>query len=108
MWSPALPVSELTSLLLAPQSFVTTASAPSTRNRRSPTQPVTNEQGLHRILQLHRDGASLATIAAALNVEGFSSPAGHRWHPSSVARVIADIAYRARRSPQARASGSGG
>ena len=54
---------------------------------------VTDEHGLHRLLRLHRDGASLATIAAALNAEGFRTPQGMRWHRATVARVIRDIAY---------------
>jgi hypothetical protein len=45
---------------------------------------------------MHRDGASLATISAALNIEGYQTPAGIRWHSSSVARVIADIACRSK------------
>lgn len=51
------------------------------------------EHGLHRLISLHRSGASLRTIAAALNSEGFRTPVGSRWHPSSVASVIADDAY---------------
>jgi diguanylate cyclase (GGDEF)-like protein/PAS domain S-box-containing protein len=54
----------------------------------------TNEHGLHVIRRMHRDGASLATISAALNVEGYRTPTDLRWHSSSVARVITDIAYR--------------
>jgi EAL domain-containing protein (putative c-di-GMP-specific phosphodiesterase class I) len=46
-------------------------------------------QGLQRLLELHQDGASVATIAASLNAEGLPTPAGLRWHETSVARVIA-------------------
>jgi len=42
-----------------------------------------------RILQLHADGASLHTIAAALNGEGLRTSAGLRWHVRSVMQVIA-------------------
>jgi hypothetical protein len=42
-------------------------------------------------MQLHHQGASLATIAAALNQQGFLTPGGQRWHPTTVARTIADI-----------------
>ena len=62
---------------------------------------MSNEHGLHRIVRLHREGASLATIAAALNAEQYRSPTDQRWHTSSVARVIADIAYRARNKQRA-------
>jgi hypothetical protein len=58
---------------------------------------VTNQHGLHRITHLHGGGASLATIAAALNAEQYRSPTDQRWHPTSVARVIADAADRSRR-----------
>jgi hypothetical protein len=54
---------------------------------------VTDEHGLHRLLRLHRDGASLTTIAAALNAEGYRTPRALRWHRASVARVISDVAY---------------
>jgi hypothetical protein len=45
--------------------------------------------GLRRLFELHQDGASVATIVATLDAEGFRTPAGRRWHRSSVARVIA-------------------
>jgi hypothetical protein len=44
-------------------------------------------------MQLHHQGASLATIAAALNKQGFQTPGGQRWHPTTVARTIADIVH---------------
>ncbi len=49
---------------------------------------VTNEHGLHRLLRLAGDGASATTIAAALNAEGYQTPARLRWHGSSVAKVL--------------------
>ena len=42
-----------------------------------------------RITSLLNDGASLQTIAAALNSRGQRTPRGTRWHVSSVAQVIA-------------------
>ena len=56
-------------------------------------EDVRAEHGLNRILELHRSGASLSTVAAALNREGFSSPQGNRWHKAGVARAISAIAY---------------
>ena len=44
-----------------------------------------------RILVLHRQGASLHTVAAALNAEGRRTSTGPRWTPTSVARVIAAL-----------------
>ncbi len=43
-----------------------------------------------RILALHAEGASLHTIAAALNAEGRRTPAGPRWTTKTVARVVAN------------------
>ena len=49
---------------------------------------VADAHGVERLLELHRDGAPIDTIAAALDAEGFRTPAGRRWHPSTVARLI--------------------
>jgi hypothetical protein len=51
------------------------------------------EHGLQRLMRLRRDGASLTTIAAALNTEGYRTPGNLRWHRTSVARVISKVAY---------------
>jgi diguanylate cyclase (GGDEF)-like protein/PAS domain S-box-containing protein len=64
--------------------------APSARRRKD---SVTTDHGLAQILRLHRQGASLSTIAAALNAEGFRTPQGTRWHRTRVARVIQDVAF---------------
>jgi len=65
-------------------------SAPAGRRHR---EAVTSEHGLQTILRLHRQGASLSTIAAALNSEGFRTPQGLRWHRATVAGVIRDVAF---------------
>lgn len=44
------------------------------------------------ILDMHRLGASPASIAAVLNQEGTPSPAGRRWRQVAVARLIAEWA----------------
>jgi hypothetical protein len=44
-----------------------------------------------RMFELQREGASLTTIAAALNAEGYRTARGSRWHRLSVARAIADL-----------------
>jgi hypothetical protein len=46
-----------------------------------------------QLLTLHRSGASLATIAAALNSRGSRTEAGARWSRTTVARAVADAAY---------------
>jgi diguanylate cyclase (GGDEF)-like protein/PAS domain S-box-containing protein len=92
LWSPALPRDALAAVLSEQTGFLAGPSCEAVLRplRRGP-QAATNEHGLHRIAQLHREGASLATIAAGLNAEHFSSPTHQRWHAASVARVIADI-----------------
>ena len=50
-----------------------------------------------RILTLHREGASLHTIAAGLNAEGRRTPTGPRWTTTTVARVFAELVGRASR-----------
>jgi hypothetical protein len=44
---------------------------------------------LARMSALQSQGASLTTIAAALNAEQLLTLEGKRWHPRSVAQVIA-------------------
>jgi EAL domain-containing protein (putative c-di-GMP-specific phosphodiesterase class I) len=44
---------------------------------------------VQRLLELHRNGASAATIAATLNAERLRTPTGVRWHGAGVARVLA-------------------
>jgi diguanylate cyclase (GGDEF)-like protein/PAS domain S-box-containing protein len=72
------------------------------RRGRAPSPPGTSsihepevsvDHGLHRMLRLHNEGASLNTMAAALNAEGYRTPSGQRWHRASVARAITAIAY---------------
>jgi len=46
---------------------------------------------LARIAELQSQGASLRTIAAALNAEQVLTPEGKRWHPRSVAQIIATL-----------------
>jgi diguanylate cyclase (GGDEF)-like protein/PAS domain S-box-containing protein len=64
-----------------------------TRRRTPSSAAPAQEHGLSRLLALHREGASLTTIAAALNREGYRRPDGTRWHRASVARAVAQSAY---------------
>jgi DNA invertase Pin-like site-specific DNA recombinase len=41
-----------------------------------------------RIVELHRAGASLRSIAATLDAEGRKPKRGDRWHPQTIARVL--------------------
>ncbi|MCW2725461.1 MAG: hypothetical protein JWN35_2382 [Frankiales bacterium] len=94
LWSPAVPASELPAVLqrLA-QSPVRTTAAPRTataaRTRWARADPDVTE----RIVALLESGASLETIAAALNGNGEIAPTGTRWSRKSVARVIAESRY---------------
>ncbi|MCW2714581.1 MAG: hypothetical protein JWN88_1628 [Frankiales bacterium] len=67
--------------------------AASTPSRRREAIVVSSEHGLHVLIEMHRQGASLATIAAALNQDGFRAPTGARWHRTSVARAVSSLAY---------------
>jgi hypothetical protein len=94
LWSPALPLQTLEDMLagLPRRRFDVTpvdGEGPPAGRR----EQVKAEHGLHRLMALHREGASLSTIAAALNAEGFQTPRGLRWHRSTVARVVSDLAY---------------
>jgi diguanylate cyclase (GGDEF)-like protein/PAS domain S-box-containing protein len=108
LWSRPVPAVDVLALADAARTEGGTWPAvglplPSPPARRRPSLPVLPEHGLARLMQLHHQGASLATIAAALNRQGFLTPGGQRWHPTTVARTIADIVLpTARRSEQAR------
>ncbi|MCW2543011.1 MAG: hypothetical protein JWM40_563 [Frankiales bacterium] len=89
LWASATSVEDLLAAGGWPLPFdIGPGSVPPPR-RREPSS-VQAEHGLDRLLALHRKGASLATIAAALNVDGYVTPKGLRWHSASVARAIAD------------------
>lgn len=61
------------------------------RARREPVG-VVDGRVLARMRQIAADGASLHTIAAALNAEDLPHPRGLRWHARSVARYLAEFA----------------
>jgi diguanylate cyclase (GGDEF)-like protein/PAS domain S-box-containing protein len=94
LWSPAVPASDLTETLSAiarrrGQSSDAKGTARERRPRK-PRSPSADEAVVARIIALHQSGASLTTIAAALNADNLTTERGLRWHRSSVARVIAD------------------
>ena len=95
LWSPARSLAQLEAdgtLGQSPRYVV--AGAPLIRPRTSPwTSPVTTEHGLTHMIGMHRDGASLLTIAASLNADGYRTPEGQRWHRATVARTISAVAY---------------
>jgi diguanylate cyclase (GGDEF)-like protein/PAS domain S-box-containing protein len=94
LWSQALPLRDLETLLAGlPDGRFEVATASDTWPPMAAYEPAGVQHGLHRIMRLHRDGASLGTIAAALNAEGYRNPRGNRWHRATVAAVISDVAY---------------
>jgi diguanylate cyclase (GGDEF)-like protein len=56
-----------------------------------PVETPPDPEVLGRIRSLHATGASLHTIAAALNRSGAPHPAGLRWHARAVARALSDV-----------------
>ncbi|MCW2585400.1 MAG: hypothetical protein JWN55_916 [Frankiales bacterium] len=95
LWSPAVPPGDLPPLLeqLALSRVVGRAgtSRPPRFRRSTWTRP--SAEVTARLVALHASGASLDTVAAALNTEGTPTPNGVRWSRQSVARVIADQQY---------------
>jgi diguanylate cyclase (GGDEF)-like protein/PAS domain S-box-containing protein len=88
LWSQPVAQGDLAAL---PRRFrVASGFAQRPSRKVEPGQRV-DERGLARMVDLQREGASLATIAAALNSEGSRTPAGRRWHSISVARALAGM-----------------
>ena len=95
LWSPAVPLDQVRAdaAWSRPYDVTDTPSAPAAARGRDPQPPVAATHGLDRLLELHRAGASLATVASALNSEGYRTRGGVRWHRTSVARAVAESAY---------------
>jgi diguanylate cyclase (GGDEF)-like protein len=94
LWSKPLSLPDLRQVLSSTgDHFDVLVPARADTPARAAGSRATREHGLILLLRLHREGASLRTIAAALNSQDYRTPRGARWHPSSVAAVIADHAY---------------
>jgi diguanylate cyclase (GGDEF)-like protein/PAS domain S-box-containing protein len=91
LWARAEPADQLRTG--RPWQLASAAAEPATTPRRRARMAVGPEHGRDAMLALHREGASLATIAAALNRAGYRTPTGPRWHAASVARAITDVTY---------------
>ena len=92
LWSPAVPAEALDTWL--EQRALAAEEQPRLRTPAPPAPPAVpaGVDDLHRrMLELHGQGASLHTIAAALNAEGSRTPAGPRWTTTSVARAVASL-----------------
>ncbi|HET7309847.1 MAG TPA: EAL domain-containing protein [Mycobacteriales bacterium] len=98
LWSEAVSPADLTRLLMRPDGEPGRVLAPREDETPGPRVvalddgEVTAEHGLLRLLQLHQEGQSATTIAAALNAAGFKTPVGQRWHQRTVTRAIARLA----------------
>ena len=90
LFSRPVPASELVAAVDACEARLTASAprrVPSRRQRRA--APDLPGPVAARIMRMHADGASLHTIAAALNAQGTPHPEGIRWHATYIARHIA-------------------
>jgi diguanylate cyclase (GGDEF)-like protein/PAS domain S-box-containing protein len=85
LWRPALSPEQFVEAIAEIERDVGPVSTPRTTRWRTPADPT----AVARILSMHRQGASPATIASALNLEAVPAPNGKQWHRVSVAHVIA-------------------
>ena len=94
LWSPALPADELERWIAARRAAGTEVRAAARSLAPVPGQVAVSVDDADRlrIVELHGKGASLHTIAAALNAEGRRTPTGPRWTTTTVARVVASLA----------------
>jgi EAL domain-containing protein (putative c-di-GMP-specific phosphodiesterase class I) len=90
LWSAPVPAGELPDALADLVGRSRAADAIERLRPRSAGGPgaVGRANGLLRMLELRREGRSAATIAAALNAEGYRTPEGVRWHRGTIARAL--------------------
>jgi diguanylate cyclase (GGDEF)-like protein/PAS domain S-box-containing protein len=91
LWCEALRPDDLFSLLTSSRAQPLTGAVQDARRRtntRKADREITADHGLRRLLQLHQEGQSATTIAAALNADGYRTPQGQRWHPRTVERAL--------------------
>jgi diguanylate cyclase (GGDEF)-like protein/PAS domain S-box-containing protein len=87
VWRPALPSAKFVQAIaeIERDAVPRTRIAAHPRSRLVETTPVV----MARILAMHRQGASPASIAAALNQDGIAAPREKRWHRVLVAQLLA-------------------
>jgi hypothetical protein len=86
LFSPAVPAAELQRAI----DLCLAAAAPLAAHGLS-IEVMPDPDVTARIRALHASGASLHTIAAALNRSGARHPAGLRWHARAIGKVLADL-----------------
>jgi diguanylate cyclase (GGDEF)-like protein len=85
LWSRPVPAEQLPAALAA----CARVDVPLPGRPSRPAGPALDAEVGRKINLLHAEGASLHTIAAALNKIGAPNPAGVRWHAHAVARHVA-------------------
>lgn len=93
LFSRALPPAQLTA-------WLSEQSDQQARASQLVFDPPEAESVTDEILSLHAEGASLHTIAAALNLAGHRTQRGVRWSAQSVAQVIASSIFPRARAPK--------
>jgi hypothetical protein len=93
LFSRALPPAQLTA-------WLSEQSDQQARASEVVLDPPEAESVTDEILSLHAEGASLHTIAAALNLAGHRTQRGVRWRAQSVAQVIASSIFPHTRTPK--------
>jgi diguanylate cyclase (GGDEF)-like protein/PAS domain S-box-containing protein len=86
-WSRAVPADDL-----ARVAWAGPAAGPAEDGGQPAPGPAALEPALARLLELQAAGASLGTIAEALDREEHRTPSGHRWHVRAVASALRDLA----------------
>ena len=83
LWSKAVPMSDFLSVI----THIQGRPAPDRPTRKQPL-PNVDHAVRSRVMSMHRQGASPASIASALNGEAIASPSGKKWHRVTVARIV--------------------
>ncbi len=96
LFAPPVSAAELPAAVDGAEAVLDSAQPTSRRTRKRKAAPELRADVAQRILHMHHDGASLQTIAAALNQGGLLHPKGTRWHASSVAGYLSDAVARGR------------
>lgn len=86
LWSEPTPLATLVRGLQGSRS-----GGPTWVGGSNPLDEVTVDHGLLRMVALHQGGASVASIAAALNQEDYRTPHGQRWHARTVEAALRRI-----------------
>jgi hypothetical protein len=89
LWSPAVPAEQIPAVVARIHEQLERQWFRGLGGRTSEPRPAPRTEDERRIVELHLGGASLHTIAGALNAAGSRTDRGRRWHANSVARVVA-------------------